>query len=80
MLFHKPLPGQEEENSHYFTSQGWGTPISSLDDISTWMKRLMENYDEVVTSRERVLDHIASYYPLQSAQAIIDLLDNNYNG
>lgn len=77
MLFHKPLPGQEEENSHYFASQGWGTPISSLDDIAAWMKRLIEDYDEVVTSREQVLNHIASYYPLQSAHAIIDLLENN---
>lgn len=77
MLFHKPLPGQEEENSQYFTSQGWGTPISSLDDITKWIKRLTNNYDEVVRSREEVLEHIASYYPLQSAQAIMDLIERN---
>lgn len=76
MLFHKPLPGQEEENSHYFTQQGWGTPINSLEDITHWIKRLTDNYEEVVRSREEVMDHIASYRPLQSAQAIIDLLGN----
>ncbi|MNM71114.1 Processive diacylglycerol beta-glucosyltransferase [compost metagenome] len=77
MLFHKPLPGQEEENSHYFTSQGWGTPISTLGDISTWIERLTDHYEDVVRTREIVLDQIASYYPLQSAQAIIDILENN---
>lgn len=76
MLFHKPLPGQEEENSQYFTSQGWGTPIGSLDDITAWIKRLTNNYEEVVRTREEVLDHIASYYPLQSAQAIMDLIED----
>ncbi|WP_410769911.1 MGDG synthase family glycosyltransferase [Fontibacillus sp. BL9] len=77
MLFHKPLPGQEEENSQYFASQGWGTPIGSLDDISAWINRLTDKYDEVVRAREEVLDHIASYYPLQSAQAIMDLIERN---
>ncbi|MCH1642293.1 UDP-N-acetylglucosamine--LPS N-acetylglucosamine transferase [Paenibacillus timonensis] len=76
MLFHKPLPGQEEENSHYFTQQGWGTPINSLDDITNWVKRLTEDYDDVVRKREEVLNHIALFRPMQSAQAIIDLLGN----
>ncbi|GIP47271.1 Processive diacylglycerol beta-glucosyltransferase [compost metagenome] len=76
MLFHKPLPGQEEENSHYFTQQGWGTPINSLDDITNWVKRLTEQYDDVVRKREEVLNHIALFRPMQSAQAIIDLLAN----
>lgn len=76
MLFHKPLPGQEEENSHYFTQQGWGTPINSLDDITNWVKRLTEQYDDVVRKREEVLNHIALFRPMQSAQAIIDLLVN----
>lgn len=76
MLFHQPLPGQEEENSHYFAQQGWGTPMKSLDDITDWIKRLTEQYDEVVRKREEVLNHIAKFRPMQSAQAIIDLLGN----
>ncbi|MFD1178528.1 glycosyltransferase [Paenibacillus puldeungensis] len=76
MLFHKPLPGQEEENSSYFTRQGWGTPINSLDDITNWIHRLTNHYEEVVQSREEVLNHIARFRPMQSAQAIIDLLGN----
>ncbi|HEY4391309.1 MAG TPA: glycosyltransferase [Paenibacillus sp.] len=74
MLFHKPLPGQEEENSQYFSSQGWGTEIHSLGDIEGWIHRLLYNYAEVLRTREEVLKHIAKYHPMQSAQAILDLL------
>lgn len=77
MLFHKPLPGQEEENSHYFESQGWGTSINSLDDITKWINRLTVHYEEVVSTREKVLEQIASYHPMQSAQVIMDLLEQN---
>lgn len=77
MLFHKPLPGQEEENSQYFASQGWGTPIHSLEDITGWIDRLTHHYDEVVHNRNQVLEQIASYHPMQSAHAIIDLLEHH---
>lgn len=78
MLFHKPLPGQEEENSQYFASQGWGTEIHSLGDIEGWIHRLLYNYAEVLRTREEVLEHIASYHPMQSAQAILDLLADSH--
>ncbi|GGA37995.1 MGDG synthase family glycosyltransferase [Paenibacillus physcomitrellae] len=77
MLFHQPLPGQEEENSEYFTSQGWGTPITSTDDITDWMDRLINHYDQVVEKRRQVLEQINSYHPTGSAHAIIELLDQN---
>lgn len=75
MLFHKPLPGQEEENSDYFTSQGWGTPITSLDVITGWMDRLINHYDEVVESRHEVMEKINRYHPKGSAKVIIDVLE-----
>ncbi|AZK48236.1 MGDG synthase family glycosyltransferase [Paenibacillus lentus] len=77
MLFHKPLPGQEEENSQYFESQGWGTLMNSLNDIEEWIYRLTDHYDEVALAREKVLEQIAKYHPMQSAQAIMDLLDES---
>ncbi|AWB43915.1 UDP-N-acetylglucosamine--LPS N-acetylglucosamine transferase [Paenibacillus sp. CAA11] len=75
MLFHKPLPGQEEENSQYFASQGWGTPITSLDVITNWVHQLTDNYEEVVRKRQEVLDHIDRYHPMGSARVIIELLE-----
>nr|WP_237690834.1 glycosyltransferase [Paenibacillus caui] len=77
MLFHKPLPGQEEENSEYFTSQGWGTPITSLNAITAWMDRLINHYDEVVKKRLEVLEKINRYHPTGSARAIIEMLEQS---
>ncbi|RUT28440.1 UDP-N-acetylglucosamine--LPS N-acetylglucosamine transferase [Paenibacillus zeisoli] len=76
MLFHKPLPGQEEENSQYFASQGWGTPITGLHVITEWMSQLTDNYEEVKHNRQRVIEQIKRYHPMQSAQAIIDVLEH----
>ena len=77
MLFHKPLPGQEEDNSDYFTSQGWGTPIISTEVITNWMDRLIHHYDDVVQSRIEVLEKINRYHPAGSARVIIDVLEQD---
>ncbi|CAH1206923.1 MULTISPECIES: MGDG synthase family glycosyltransferase [Paenibacillus] len=75
MLFHNPIPGQEEENVQYFTSRGLGESISSFDVIVKWMNRLLHKYPDIVRRRKRHLAQIAKYHPLQSAQSILDLLD-----
>ncbi|MEK4854019.1 glycosyltransferase [Paenibacillus sp. FSL H7-0756] len=75
MLFHSPLPGQEEENCRYFTAAGLGEPISSLDVVDRWMKRLLNDYGNVRAARKAHLEAISRYNPLQSAQSIIDMLD-----
>lgn len=77
MLFHHPLPGQEEENCQYFTAQGLGEPITSPAIIIKWMNKLIHEYDEISSHRNECLDHIAKYYPMQSAQIIIDMLELN---
>ncbi|MDF9843567.1 processive 1,2-diacylglycerol beta-glucosyltransferase [Paenibacillus sp. PastF-1] len=75
MLFHNPLPGQEEENVRYFTSAGLGEAISSLEVVDKWMERLLYHYDDVQAKRKSHLEAIAKFHPLQSAQSIIDMLD-----
>ncbi|WP_145047998.1 MGDG synthase family glycosyltransferase [Paenibacillus xylanexedens] len=75
MLFHNPIPGQEEENVHYFTSRGLGEAITSLDVVVNWMNRLLHKYPDIVRKRKRHLAQIAKYHPTQSAQSIIDLLE-----
>lgn len=74
MLFHHPLPGQEEENCRYFTAAGLGEPIESLDIVAKWMERLLYNYEDVQSKRKAHLKEIARYHPLQSAQSIIEML------
>lgn len=75
MLFHHPLPGQEEENCRYFTAAGLGEPISSLDVVDKRMERLLYNYEDVQAKRKTHLEEIARFHPLQSAQSIIDMLE-----
>jgi processive 1,2-diacylglycerol beta-glucosyltransferase len=77
MLFHKPLPGQEEENCQYFTAQGYGEPITSLDVVVKWMNRLLHDFPEIVRKRQEHVHNVARYYPLQSAQSILDILEPN---
>lgn len=77
MLFHKPLPGQEEENCQYFTAQGLGEPITSLDVVVKWMNRLLYDFPEIVRKRQEHVHHVARYYPLQSAQSILEILKPN---
>ncbi|KAA9008482.1 UDP-N-acetylglucosamine--LPS N-acetylglucosamine transferase [Paenibacillus spiritus] len=74
MLFHHPLPGQEEENCRYFTAAGLGEPITSLEVVGAWMKRVAEDTDNVRSARQEQLAGIARYHPLQSAQSILELL------
>lgn len=75
MLFYHPLPGQEEENCRYFTAAGFGEPIGSLDVVVMWMKRLLNNYEDVQNKRKLHLEEIARHHPLQCAQSIIELLE-----
>jgi processive 1,2-diacylglycerol beta-glucosyltransferase len=75
MLFHNPIPGQEEENVQYFTARGLGEPITSLDVVVKWMNKLLHKYPDIVRKRKRHLAQIAKYRPMESAQSIIDLLD-----
>lgn len=74
MLFHQPLPGQEEENSRYFTQAGLGEPISTLEVVDRWMDRLLNRYEEVQQLRDLHRSQIARYNPQESAQCIMDLI------
>ncbi|CAM2988513.1 glycosyltransferase [Paenibacillus sediminis] len=76
MLFYHPLPGQEEENCQYFTAQGWGEPISSLEVVEKWMDQLIHHYPDITLKRKQNLEQIAKYFPMQSAQSIIELLED----
>ncbi|KRF05465.1 UDP-N-acetylglucosamine--LPS N-acetylglucosamine transferase [Paenibacillus sp. Soil766] len=51
MLFYDPLPGQEEENVHYFTKLGFGESIQSADTISHWLSMLASRYADVQAKR-----------------------------
>lgn len=51
LLFYDPIPGQEEENVHYFTRHGFGESIQSADTISHWLSMLAGRYADVQAKR-----------------------------
>ncbi|QKS47451.1 UDP-N-acetylglucosamine--LPS N-acetylglucosamine transferase (plasmid) [Paenibacillus cellulosilyticus] len=42
MLFYKPIPGQEEENSGYFVQNGFAEMLNTRETIDKWFKRIQE--------------------------------------
>ncbi|WP_438347326.1 MGDG synthase family glycosyltransferase [Paenibacillus sp. FA6] len=77
MLFHLPIPGQEEENSQYFTSLGLGETITSVDVMKKWVHKLIYEYQQIGNDRQENLETIAKYHPMQSAKSIIEMLEQN---
>ena len=67
---------QEEENCQYFTAQGLGEPIHSLEVIGNWMNKLLHQYDMIQQQRAQNLRDIERFHPMQSARSIIDMLEN----
>lgn len=76
MLFHNPLPGQEQENCQYFTGLGLGEPISSLNVVEKWMNKLLNNYADIVQKRRKHIREIEKFHPMQSARSIIELVES----
>jgi processive 1,2-diacylglycerol beta-glucosyltransferase len=72
MLFYTPIPGHEEENCHYFTRQGLGAQIQSLDTLDCWFARLLDNCP--TTERySRMQGESATGNPNTRYQAILEL-------
>ena len=74
MLFYQPLPGQEEENCHYFTEKGYGEPIESSHSVTKWMNMLVHQYDEVAARRREHEQNVARYHPKACAETILRML------
>lgn len=51
MLFFNAIPGQEEENCHYFEEQGFGQMITSMQMVDHWFLQLLEQYPTMVKRR-----------------------------
>lgn len=75
MLFYQPLPGQEEENCHYFTAKGYGEPIESAHTITKWMNLLVHHYDEVSACRSEHEQNASRYHPKVCAEAILQMMN-----
>jgi processive 1,2-diacylglycerol beta-glucosyltransferase len=74
MLFYKPIPGQEEENLHYFTACGFGESIESTDTIEHWFRKLAESYSDVQEHRASISQLSSKYQSIDCTSVIMDLL------
>lgn len=78
MLFYNPIPGQEEENCHYFTKQGFGMPLQTIEDIDRWFRILLDQYNSLSSYRQRMQQTAcASGSTLDyCAQSVMQLLES----
>lgn len=74
MLFYSPLPGQEEENSLYFTTKGYAEAISTPLTVTRWMNMLIHHYDEVSNRRRQYEQNAARFDQWACAETIIAAL------
>lgn len=71
MLFYDPIPGQEEENVHYFTRHGFGEPIRSADTIANWLTMLASRYMDVEAKRASNYHKKKMYLPSTDCSEVI---------
>ncbi|AEI39319.1 UDP-N-acetylglucosamine--LPS N-acetylglucosamine transferase [Paenibacillus mucilaginosus] len=75
MLFHKPIPGQEERNLQYFTQMGFGEAIRSAETVDLWFRQLIDHYPEMEQARSsRSAAGGAAYSPSLCSQAIMEMV------
>jgi processive 1,2-diacylglycerol beta-glucosyltransferase len=75
MLFHEAIPGQEEENAQYFTSNGFGEQLKSVETIDYWFNRLVLQYGDVLHRRRMLTQMLQKYNPEDCSRAIIQMVN-----
>ncbi|CAH8718334.1 UDP-N-acetylglucosamine--LPS N-acetylglucosamine transferase [Paenibacillus thiaminolyticus] len=72
MLFHAPIPGQEEENCDFFIEHGFGELLESRETIDRWFHDLSQHYETL--RQKRQLGPSPEMKPDGCPRAVIDLL------
>ncbi|RKN82097.1 MGDG synthase family glycosyltransferase [Paenibacillus ginsengarvi] len=73
MLFYSPIPGQEEENCHYFTEMGLGEQIKSMSTLDYWFEKLTAGIPGAGKPHDAAIDPYA-YDPSACHHAIMQML------
>ncbi|MFB9750964.1 glycosyltransferase [Paenibacillus hodogayensis] len=74
MLFYSPIPGQEEENCHYFTEMGFGEQIKSFSTVDYWFGKLTGSAPIAERQSSFIPDPPPAYNPITCHQAIMQML------
>ncbi len=75
MLFHKPVPGQEEENAKFFASHGFGQYLESEKTIDYWCHRLVHEYDDVLMLRVMLSKMLLQHKPEDCSLEILQFVN-----
>lgn len=75
MLFHNPIPGQEEENCQYCINHGFGEQLKSLDMIDHWFHLLANQHPSVSNRRMFYSNTVVPHNPKGCSEAIISLMN-----
>jgi len=75
MLFYKPIPGQEEENAQYFTANGFGEHLKSVETVDNWFHQLAAEYDHVLMHRQMLMQMFERYNPEDCTREILQIVN-----
>lgn len=73
MLFYNVIPGQEEENCHYFIDNGFAERMDSKEKVNQWMFELTNHYDQIVHKRTAFM-RSTKHRPSDCSRAILKTL------
>jgi processive 1,2-diacylglycerol beta-glucosyltransferase len=74
MLFLEPLPGQEQENCHYFSALGIGREIESTATFDEVAASLLANFAHISQERQQVLTQLRQQQQHQFGAALSNFL------
>jgi processive 1,2-diacylglycerol beta-glucosyltransferase len=74
MLFLEPLPGQEQENCHYFSAICIGREIISMDTVTSVLDDLVRNFDQHVVNRTTLLTELREQQQQNFSSALSSIL------
>lgn len=71
MLFYKPIPGQEEENSEYFVQNGFAEMLNTRETIDKWFKRIQEREAFAEFRQALISKRNEQYDPKECTDAVL---------
>lgn len=76
MLFYDPIPGQEEENCHYFVQNGFGERIDSIAALNGRLQELVDDYPAAgeIRFQSRTTRRPPEFDPQQGIVEILSML------
>ena len=76
MLFYDAIPGQEEENLHYFINNGFAETIDGDQTLHRWLHMLVHDRHEYDQIRAAIDHKLHAYQPQLCAEKIVQFVSD----